>query len=487
MKIWTIAKRGLSLVLAAVVLAAMLGCGADGGESSSEPASGGSSEPASESSSSSREESSSEDSGKGSPLRLFAPGLEPGNELEPISESAPEPESVKIKYVNGRDFSDGVAWVQTEEEIWHCVDKSGKILFKLESEEDPSSDFSNGVALVWRPDRTMELVDKTGSVISSPESGDYDSIVEFLPDLGMILVRKHIETFEITENRAGIIDSKGNWVIELTNDEKILALTSSFSGISYRRDGWFFQNFGYDYMEYAYNALTGEFLNFQGFVVSLRSDEYGELECLGGNSFRLIKGEDIDQQLDFTASQAMDFFIDIKEMNTDNLYYTPIGIHPSYSTALIDGAGFYDAYYNKAIDLSEYDLTEYNNYVNVNPKFSDGFYLLCIKNPQGSPFFTVIDETGKRMFEPKSESLLVSGIGNSIKCGLIRILEDGKVSFINTSGDTVIDVESVGDSRIFEVTDFYEDVARITAIEETEGSGGERYIYYIDKTGERLF
>ena len=127
-------------------------------------------------------------------------------------------------FQSGKDFSDGVAWVVvTPRGPWSCIDKTGKVLFELGEGESPESDFSKGVALVQRSDRTRtkELIDKTGKVISSPKSGEYDKIENFIPEEGMIVVSKHIESFEVTETRLGIIDNQGKWKNNLRKNDNL--------------------------------------------------------------------------------------------------------------------------------------------------------------------------------------------------------------------------------------------------------------------------
>jgi len=123
----------------------------------------------------------------------------------PASALAAEDSTSGARFAQGRDFSDGVAWVvpitpqshsQSNQPVaigghsaWQCIDKTGRVLFKLDN-RSPYTDFSHGVALVTSKtwifsgvDSTLELIDKTGKVISSPEIGGYDEIRSFIPEL----------------------------------------------------------------------------------------------------------------------------------------------------------------------------------------------------------------------------------------------------------------------------------------------------------------
>ncbi|MCL1807552.1 MAG: hypothetical protein FWG31_07615 [Oscillospiraceae bacterium] len=122
--------------------------------------------------------------------------------------------------------------MQTNEWQWHCVDKTGTIILALGEGEVPASNFSHGVALVRRVDWIVELIDKNGRVISSPKSGEYDNIVGFIPDVGMTLVDKYLDTFRLIEYQVGIIDNNGNWTVKLCNDFILLNFVNISNSIS---------------------------------------------------------------------------------------------------------------------------------------------------------------------------------------------------------------------------------------------------------------
>jgi len=129
-----------------------------------------------------------------------------------------------VRYVDGYDFSDDVAWVLSENGAWHCIDKNGNILIVLDTGEEPISGFSHDVSLVKRFDETIELINKNGMVISSPKLGEYDKITSFIHELGMIIVYKYINTFQLTEDQNGIINSNGSWQQPLHKNPVLYAL-----------------------------------------------------------------------------------------------------------------------------------------------------------------------------------------------------------------------------------------------------------------------
>jgi hypothetical protein len=372
--------------------------------------------------------------------------------------------SSSVKYADGYDFSDGVAWAKTSENQWNCVDKKGKILLRLSESERPASNFSHGVALVKRADKTVELIDKSGKVISSPKSGEYDEIRGFILDLGMIVVYKKVVTFEITEDHAGIINNQGKWELNLCNEITLTKARAStvismlhfgeafrdssiYSEDSYLGEGYF-RNEGR-----IYNIFTGAWYEWNP-VSSLNRIENGGSVFSYNSKVYSWKNTTWETELFDSAFAVLGKY-------KEELFY--------YSDKKNGGTnqGFYDINGKMIINLYEYDFSTYaHEYIG----FTDGYCVLPLNNPQGTPFFTIIDKSGKTMFEPKidnTEHRLV------IKCGMLVLREKDKSFAVNISGETMVDL-----GKVNYVNDFYDDAAMVK-------NDGE--IYYIDKTGKRLF
>jgi len=143
--------------------------------------------------------------------------------------------------------------------------------------------------------------------------------------------------------------------------------------------------------------------------------------------------------------------------------------------ALGNNQGFFDINGKKVIDLYEYNIWPpgfHNNCV----VFSDGYCLLSLRNDQRSEFFTIIDKTGKMMFEPLPGGLTYD---DHIKCGMFikrtgynPTSDRGNIVY-NTLGQAVA---SFPDG--VRVSDFNDDVAMVTS--------NRHGVYYIDKTGKQI-
>jgi len=405
------------------------------------------------------------------------------------------------KYVDGRDFSDGVAWVQTSERVWHCVEKSGNIILKLNSGESPLSNFSQGVAVVKRNDNTIELIDKAGDVISSPKSGEYDEIISFIHELGMIVVYRHVNTFQLTENQCGVIDNNGNWVARLHKNDILFSLRGESEFLAphigngyikeriqiYRSHNYINQPFLYNIFTSSINEVPFNHL-YDGRVVlgweTVRNfenrygvfrDKVGDTKS-NGSIFSIDSEGKVTEIIKNVIHQASKyrngswFYCEssIGEYK-EGLFYFSDKEFKDGNDVIANGRnqGFYDINGNQAINLFNYDIKRGNRVA-----FSGGYCLLLLGNPQGTSFYTIIDKVGNQMFEPRLVEF--REIYTELKDGMVVLRnENGSKTIINFSGEIIAEFNSS-----FSISDYNEDVAMVR---------GDGEVYYIDKTGQRLF
>jgi len=396
--------------------------------------------------------------------------------------------NLSTKNIDGWDFSDGVAWVRNN--VWQLIDTSGQVLFSLGTDDLPISDFSNGVALVARSASTAfgnsgrELIDKNGNIISSPELGGYDEICALVPELGMAIVYKRVVTFEATEDQFGIIDSKGDWVLRLTNNN---ALFNAIQNSTYGRNNFNIQDY-FRYLGegiiiykgfkshhlntmgavdiYIYNISTNESfvvanIPNNGSIISNIENGYGLINA-GSVSFgepgvricSIKSNGQMNELFSFSIGQTIDYphFGDYSE----GLFF-----YNNYSNHYTQG--FYDINGNLIIDLSEY-IIEFNDVRDI--KFEYGYCLLNLLNPQGDRFYTIVDIKGNLTFEPKSRESWgnsVSQVGN----GLFALRQNDQLLLINALGETMVDLGNAES-----VSNFNEGVALVKT------SNG---VYYIEE------
>jgi len=435
----------------------------------------------------------------------------------PPSELPPKPNNPVGPLVKGYNFStDGVARVQTRDGRWHYIDKTGNIILTLGEGEVPMSALSKGVALVKRSDNMIELIDKNGKVLSSPKSGEYDQIVGFIPDIGMTLVHRHIDTYRLTEDQAGIIDSNGKWKIPLTNNPVFVYATkidkmgmrdvttidrdnykittydstiiTHLATLRYCGEGVFIllppEYTHGDRNVHFYNILTGDTFKHEITMAFPHNIE---------NGYGVCEFQGAVHSMD-KSGKTTEIIKCLSEPNTTlgqyaaGLFYFKDGDNKNSS-------GFYDISGKRVIDLSKYKFI-YSNYV---PVFSDGYCVLNVLNPQGVKYYTVIDKFGKEMFEPrknpKGDYGNADGITLSTTCGMIvfgdRVESGHRRTIMNVAGDTVAEF-----GEGYAIHDYKEDVALVEKGKHvTAGEYGvpgtnvifeASNVFYIDKTGKRL-
>ncbi|MCL1805269.1 MAG: hypothetical protein FWG28_04615 [Clostridiales bacterium] len=379
----------------------------------------------------------------------------------------------------GRDFSDGVAWVITKDDAkWRLIEKTGNVILELDENEEPSSDFGEGVAVVKRENGTLELIDKAGNVISSPSSGEYDNIHQFIRELGMIVVRKHIETFALTETQFGTIDNKGQWQVNL---QALPAKDYAVGGI-YIGGGFLkaVANASIGDVN-IYNVFTGDFDYYYGnhelrYVVGVSNFENGYGVFTDAQYWNVVCSTDTEGNTSVIYSRE-DQSSNVAGAYREGLFFMKSGR---------DVQGFFDIEGNQVIDLSEYTIGS-----NFRPEFSDGYCLLLLRNPQGSPYYTIIDRTGNFMFEPRLYDDYSNSSSRDItfafNCGVLVITTSSHSNYTNYN-TTIMDIYGETIAELNEPITFIEDIARI----DTTGfnyNAGASYgeVYYIDKMGNRLF
>ncbi|MCL1822609.1 MAG: hypothetical protein FWG44_00200 [Oscillospiraceae bacterium] len=374
---------------------------------------------------------------------------------EVITASDPEP----IINVQGGAFSDGVAWVKLNKGQWHCLDKTGTVLFELEENHGPASDFLNGTAWVQSNGKTIGLVDKTGKIIPVPESNEYDEIFMFIYGADLMFVKKHIETFEVTEDRVGLIDINGNWKVELSNDIVWTALLEE-GDFKYLGEGFVSKTTGLlGSSTYLYNISECKALGkiYDMSAVYFYNNRPAHLEKMeNGIGFYSDDGFIYYVDKSGTTTKLGGQFMDTVLGNYSNeLFYA------EFKTGFISetNRGFYDVEGNIIIDLSEYDVEIHPD----KPEFIDGYCLLSMKNPQGSEYYTIIDKTGKQMFEPKLYNYNIKYNGGGV------YTEEN--TLFNINGEMIAEIEG-------DVSFFCEGIAVVNINNE---------FYYIDTSGKRLF
>lgn len=389
---------------------------------------------------------------------------ENGNEITPS----------KITIELGRTFSNEVAWISSGK-LWKCIDKTGDVLFELESGQMPKTDFNNDIAVIETADGRGSVINKSGDIIISPEKQGYDKIVlpiqrgasvkdEYIWNGKSIIVFKELNTFDKSENQIGVLDETGEWISPLSGN--------SVLGISEKLDRNMTIEDKYYKIEVVNNYDRNWVKTSSGGYYTGNSLFYNPL--LGKSFYTGKYGDDIyiaeDTGICFTDSSVLKVsgsgVSDIKILND----VSSIGeLNDGMFFALKnDGSsGFYDLSGNLLFDLSEY--TSEKGKLKNKPVMYNGYAIIEITNPSNKTFFTVIDKNGKRMFEP-----IEGNPSTKVLEGFV-VYNDGKQK------KRVIDAQ--GNEKFADISEYLTNIGDGAAMVNSPSVG----IYYIDLNGDNLF
>lgn len=347
-----------------------------------------------------------------------------------------------VYITDASDFKNGYAWVRLSKydnsgewvSSQRCaIDTSGNVVYAMpevftwtEHRADfTATPFVNEVAIV----NNEALVSTDGRVIWSVDGDGWSEAEERFGEgnvenvimsdggyfRGYAFVYFEVETFEETAIYSGVLDSNGDWYVEPTKD---------FRDAKDRGDGLYTVTIQNDAGYYSLNASYNVAIN----KISRETDEV--LGWCEENALAEHNGLLFDE----------------------------------------DRNGFYDASGKIVIDLSEYKL-----WGDDTPTFYDGYCVIDIQNKQGSVYFTVIDTSGKRMFEPQKHVSHDYRVGD----GLLRTRDDqGNIYYLNMAGETVLQAPGKDSAESFH--------DGLCLVKEKDTAIGYPTYYYMDTAGQRI-
>ncbi|MFT9116340.1 MAG: zinc ribbon domain-containing protein [Sporolactobacillus sp.] len=394
-------------------------------------------------------------------------------------------EQTQTYFYASKGFSNDVAWVETakgstaDQIQWACIDPKGKTLFQLNPGEQPASNFVNGVAIVEKLDSSgtgvlagQRIVDKTGQQIF-PKSGDNNNYEMAGPFNGDVFVGWEVNNVNETKNECGLVDSKGNWVVQPSSDLRmpgdsgyfgIFQLPNSSNGhenFVNTQNNLVFSGDGNGNIEFIKQDIQNNYVN--GLIFLQSTTDYSlQPESSRSNSLTLP----------YSINDSVDLPPDTKDPGP-----AALGFHEA-------GNGFYDKNGNKVVDLAKYNCKAVGNYQN-------GYCSLRIINPQGSWFYTIIDNKGNFMFDPVEQSIGPYFSGLAIYTSCTRDTDHyesgndstGKhaATYIDVHGKVAFTISDVDYASSFDEND----LAMITKSGDLGGT--EKGVYFINTKGEIAF
>lgn len=385
-------------------------------------------------------------------------------EVHKLEETAKTLDQVQL-FQDGRSFADGVAWARFKDR-WHLIDTKGKLLLSLEKDEQPSTNFSNGVAIV---DKT-KMINKEGRVLCDIKKEgldqflvgeDKDGNILGTNSRGYVFARGERETVNGKLTLMALVDDKGKFAIEPTKDLTVTryAGDSQFE-IGYQEDQRVFYNRDIN-QQY---RIKDE----KSVMAALKfNDNYGVGLLAADQQPYLFDEYGSQKQLQLEGVPETGISEGFVGMYSNGLFYY------RYQHEEKVNQGFYNKEGKRIIDLSQEKIQ-----TEPYPYFNEGHCLLVYPEEQT---FTIMDTTGKKMFDARQGDVTGAEISN----GRLRVKQSkDDFSFIDMKGKTVLtakgkDYQTIGDDKKIEldVAAFHDDYVRIKA----EGKA-----FYLDGKGKYL-
>lgn len=350
-----------------------------------------------------------------------------GNESTQSVENTQIP--LQNNIANAYDFSDGKAFVILEDSKKRMfIDNTGKELFSIKDDQMPYTQFFNGVFIISNTHQEPKdmpygstiapdmLINAKNEIIASPEKQGYslfcvEQIEEgkqfnthaLLAD-GYILAYKKSESFEGIKIELGVLNTKGEWTVPLSTDNpisKFVAKNGEDVSLKYEYlgDGVICFESEFEYGSQFYNIKDNYWFTIgfktRGLISQINFD----------NGVTVIS--DFDGNIYMLTNRGATTKFNGDELKVENAII-------DYSSGLFFyNNGFYNSSGVKEIDLSKYTIIEHSNM-----HFEGDNAIIGIVNSAGSYYYTVIDKTGKFLFEP-------------IEMGFSGILSEEIISYSN--------------------------------------------------------
>lgn len=328
------------------------------------------------------------------------------------------PAGTETYFDEANDFSDGVAWVHPADDAWECIDGQGQTLFKLSDTQIPITDFAGGIAIVEDLAADVQpawaVYGKTGDVLSPSADGTTSYQLDGSLN-GYVVVIRTIDTAEGYEDQTGLLDSSGSWFVEPT---AALQMSTGYQGAE--TDGWYSR---YGLIEVV--PPDGDFRSYKG------ADYF---DTVTGKFVAAPTPKKLTELISDRLFQDGMVFVGYNAVSTNNEPPEVVDLTVAFNAPNIVDKAFYNSDRKLAIDLSEYS--------DVGPigGFSEGYCSIMLGNSEHHLFATVIDKTGKQMFEP-----IPDGDIGAFSQGRALLTEDDDTScYIDSSGAKVIEGISSG-------------------------------------------
>ncbi|MCI8965845.1 MAG: zinc ribbon domain-containing protein [Clostridia bacterium] len=340
------------------------------------------------------------------------------NELEDDEENKQEDRTLVTS--DKREFNNGLAWSKVDGQFI-CINTEGKVVFRLSNEYDTVTDFKNPDYALVSNYYNKAIIDKEGRIITTDrENNAFDKIISEDVYAGCAVVYKKVDTYEKQEEQYGIIGFEGNWILELSKDNKFLSNYSIGLTKNIIRNG-----------EKLYFVDTSRKIKIQtGINKYLCEDEKNCYIYTYGN-----KIAQINKQNGKTNNILND--VVLCGNCSDSLFYAKTSKWDKKKRTTIITNAFYDLNGKKQFEIKE------TNEIDTITEVTTDFVGIVIRNNGGTRFGTIINKQGEYQFEPIKGVKKLEKVGEN-KFFISYSNENGEGEYVcNEKGEKLFDATSM--------------------------------------------
>lgn len=359
--------------------------------------------------------------------------------------------SVCGEQLDTETFTQSAEWTYLTDALGYCsgyasvggnyrdviLDTYGEVFYATADGEEIEV-YGNGYFISTMDDvQYLKKVD--GTVVCSTQSlgitgfgltANYDEYTQFLRD-GYIFAYNIIETFADSTFQIGILDTDGDWIVPLSEDHPILTSGAQYSeaifnkhSYEYAGEGILFVNAnisGYSYDYLLYDIETDEIHRLTPNTSSANIDYMATIAAFEDGVFYGTYGK---KMFKFSSDGS----VTVTDAFPSNTSKSGFGI-------LVDDDGNYytindEGIYRNGVLHKSLDFTV------TGAASVDDVWLIFIKNPTGSYYYTYLTTDGEFYFDPVATTATyicdVSGVGVSYSTSYVQ--DDGVKLIIDTDG-----------------------------------------------------
>lgn len=356
-------------------------------------------------------------------------------------------------------FFDGRAVVEFKRNgtyMYGVIDTTGKLIYASQAKW---THIGKGAGYTQDSNANINIVNAKGEVTASSKDGLFDSVLAYGD--GMVLVYRYVSNVSSQSWLCGVLDSQGEWVFPMSN--MFRRIHPDY--VRYLGSGVF--ALGYDYETgYLWSCNDQTQTMYSGEAVRLNFIDgvaYSNRELslhIDGNFEKLPDNYALKSDGTFEALS-----IDLSEGELDHGYF--IFERGGY-------VGIQNLATGKTIPFREYSADMVEEIV-VND--ASGVFLIRLEGVDGNDYFTMINESGKMLFEPiryiRYSNRTIYFSEGMICCNLST---SGGMSVVDKTGKVVVSADE-------EYTQIYGFCNGIALVRKGEWDPNYKFI---DKTGKTI-